>query len=165
MALGPFLCMQGILHCSSPQTEGIQSSREACPWHQANLSSTLKPLRKRLKEKIHCYKGVLCKQNVFSKIKIVWNFLLSMELSGTFVFVQDGSSVAVTNVNFWHKGSLKSTGPSRPVSIQNHWPRPEIHWPCATGPVLVLTLSSTQVTHQNQISRYQFTASYFSHWY
>ena len=45
--LAPFLCMQRMLHCSSPQT--------ACPWHGANLSSTLKPPQKRLKEKIHCY--------------------------------------------------------------------------------------------------------------
>ena len=29
-ALGPFLCMHRMVHCSSPQTEGIQSSREAC---------------------------------------------------------------------------------------------------------------------------------------
>ena len=31
MALGPFLCMHQMVHCSSSQTEGIQSSREACP--------------------------------------------------------------------------------------------------------------------------------------
>ena len=41
MALGPFLCMHRMVHCSSPQTEGIQSSREACPWHGAHLNSTL----------------------------------------------------------------------------------------------------------------------------
>ena len=43
MALGPFLCMHRMVHCSSPQTEGIQSSREACPWHGAHLISTLSP--------------------------------------------------------------------------------------------------------------------------
>ena len=43
MALGSFLCMHWMVHCSSPQTEGIQSSREACPWHGAHLNSTLSP--------------------------------------------------------------------------------------------------------------------------
>ena len=41
MALGPFLCMHRMVHCSSPETEGIQSSREACPWHGTHLNSTL----------------------------------------------------------------------------------------------------------------------------
>ena len=46
MAPGPFLCMHtqdGAF--SSPQREGIQSSREACPWHGAHLNSTLKPMQ------------------------------------------------------------------------------------------------------------------------
>ena len=45
MALCPLLCRHQMVHCSSTKTEGIQSSREACPWHGAHLNSTLKPLQ------------------------------------------------------------------------------------------------------------------------
>ena len=46
MASGPFLCMQRIMHYSSYQTEGIQSSRGTWFWHGAYLNSILKPLQK-----------------------------------------------------------------------------------------------------------------------
>ena len=39
----PFFCNHRMVHFSSPLTEGIQSSREACPWHEAYVNSTLKP--------------------------------------------------------------------------------------------------------------------------
>ena len=45
MALGPSLCMHGMVHYSSPQTEGIQSGGKACPWHGAHLNSALKPCK------------------------------------------------------------------------------------------------------------------------
>ena len=33
LTLGPFQCMQRMLHLFQPQTEGIHKALEACPWH------------------------------------------------------------------------------------------------------------------------------------
>ena len=40
MTLGPFQCMQRMLQCSSPQTEGIQSSTWGLPLAWSDLQST-----------------------------------------------------------------------------------------------------------------------------